>query len=126
MNAQVVRSNEYQYQYKYQSELQKQYEQLPQVLKDLISEYNVMHRTLMKRVLDEYMYVREEDFIPLCAYVDCDNRLYEDVERVSCYVINGVSHFCSDYCASAGAAEMRLYHRQYMRKLAKMKEMNKN
>ena len=46
MDAQIVNKE------RYQAELQRQYNNLPQVLQDLISEYNVMHRTLMEAVLD--------------------------------------------------------------------------
>ena len=102
---------------RYQAELQRQYNNLPQVLQDLISEYNVMHRTLLETVLDEFIYVREQDFIPLCGYVECERPLSNDVETVSRYIINYEYHFCCDYCAAAGGAEIYRYHRHYMRRL---------
>ena len=114
MDAQIVNTE------RYQAELQRQYNNLPQVLQDLISEYNVMHRTLMEAVLDEFMYVHERDFVPLCGYVECERRLREDAECVRRYIINYEYQFCCEYCASAGTAEIRMYHRHYMRKMAKM------
>ena len=113
---------------RYQDELQRQFNGLPNTLQDIIGHYNVLHRTLMLSVLDEYMCIREQDFIPLCENLDCDQPLYDtnDSEYVSRYIINGVSHFCCEYCASKGEAEMRIYHRAALRKKAKMNAMVKH
>lgn len=114
MNTQVTSTE------RYQAELQRQLKNLPQVLQDIIGEYNVLHRTLMESVLDEFMYVHERDFVPLCGYVECDRPLREDAECIRRYIINYEYQFCCEYCAAAGASEIRMYHRHYMRKLAKM------
>ena len=69
------------------------FDALPQVLQDLINEYNVDHRPQMYRVCKElqtayyYRLFRFTFDVHLCDGYDCENRYYECIHRSSLYQV---------------------------------------
>lgn len=75
---------------------EKRIKSLPQVLQDLVSEYNVEHRVLMNRVFQEYFSV---------IYTQClecgsmfDKEMYYSIDYFINKKCNIKFHWCSENC----------------------------
>ena len=82
---------------------------LPQVLQDLIREYNVHHRKQMSNVCRQLKVIQREQYV--CDNLDCGIYLYE-FEHIKRDILFHNFKFCCEYCAEIGEDDIRYDYRK--------------
>ena len=92
--------------------LEQRLKSIPQVLQDLVSEYNVEHRVQMKKVFEEYFSVIFTKCINCNSVFDLE--IYCSVDYFINQRFNMRHHFCSEECFNENDHELDIKKNEYV------------
>ena len=83
---------------------------LPQVLQDLIGEFNPQHRIQLNEVLLQLRYVQHANYT--CGNLDCNVYLYNKHFIIKNILFSNYK-FCCEYCSEIGEDSIRYHYREH-------------